>query len=334
MSDTTETKFDGSIEQAVGLIVQPDEPEEVETEEITESEDATLEMEASEDVSDEVDDAEYDDSEEDEVEVEAKDSDEEADDEADSEEPVWHIVKVDGVEERVSLEDLKRGYSGQKYIQKGMQEVAQSKKEVEAVFSDLEARRQNVIRLEQMYKSGQILREPTPPSSDLFQENPLGYLEAEVKYKEEIQKYQQQRQQIAEEMHHAELAEKRAKAAHLQQEAIKLMDLVPELKDPKKSESLKARMWQAATEVYGYTKEDMDQLVDSRAARILADAVKYRTLMSGKSKAEAKVKGAKPVIKPGAKKVENSRQKAMERQRAKFKQSGRIEDALSFIINE
>ena len=339
MSDTTENQFDGSIEQAVGLIVQPDEPEEVETkevetEEVTDSEDATPEMEASEEVSDEVDDAEVDDSEEEEVEVEAKDSDEEADDEADSEEPVWHTVKVDGVEEQVSLEDLKRGYSGQKYIQKGMQEVAQSKKELESMYGDLNARRQNVIQLEQMYQSGQILQQPKAPTKALFDENPLGYVEAKAQYEEDIQKYEAQRRQIAEEMHYAKEAEKRAKEYYTQQEAIKLLELVPELKDPKQSESLKTRMYKLATEYYGYTHKDMEELIDSRAARILADATKYRNMMDGKSKAEAKVKGAKPVIKPGAKKVENPRQKAMERQRAKFKQSGRIEDALSFIVNE
>jgi len=325
VSDTTENQFDGSIEQAVGLIVRTDEPEEVETEEITESEDATSEMEASEEVSDEVDDAEDDDSEEEEVEVEAKDSDEEADDEADSEEPVWHVVKVDGVEERVSLEDLKRGYSGQKYIQKGMQEVAQSRKELESMYSDINAIRQNVIQLEQMYQSGQILQEPKAPTKALFDEDPLGYVEAKAQYEEDIQKYQAQRRKIAEEMHYAKEAEKRAIAQYTQQEAIKLIELVPELKDPQKSESLKNRMYKLATEYYGYTHEDMEKLID---------ATKYRNMMDGKSKAEAKVKGAKPVIKPGAKKVENTRQKAMERQRAKFKQSGRIEDALSFIVNE
>ena len=40
------------------------------------------------------------------------------------EEPQTFAVKVDGREMRVTLDELTRGYSGQAFIQKGMQEVA------------------------------------------------------------------------------------------------------------------------------------------------------------------------------------------------------------------
>jgi hypothetical protein len=74
--------------------------------------------------------------------------------------------------------------------------------------------------------------------------------------------------------------------------------------------------------------------MDHRAIRVLNDAIKYREIVAGKSKAEQKAKGAKPVIKPGAKKNVNPSRKAMERQKAKFKKSGRIEDVLGLIVNE
>ena len=40
-------------------------------------------------------------------------------------------VKIDGEDREVTLDELKRGYSGQKYIQKGMSDVASQKKQFE-----------------------------------------------------------------------------------------------------------------------------------------------------------------------------------------------------------
>ena len=69
--------------------------------------------------------------EEDALEEEAEEGDEE--DEAEEAEDAGqteelYTVKVDGSEQEVTLEDLKRSYSGQAYIQKGMQETADSQK--------------------------------------------------------------------------------------------------------------------------------------------------------------------------------------------------------------
>jgi hypothetical protein len=107
--ESTETQVnDGTIESAIAKLIQP-----------------------------EVKDADYEeeDQEEPEQEPEESEDDYEGEDEEDTEEeyeedsaPELYTVKVDGKEEQVSLEDLKRGYSGQKYVQKGMQEVAQIRK--------------------------------------------------------------------------------------------------------------------------------------------------------------------------------------------------------------
>ena len=170
MSNTTETQeapaFDGSIEQAVGLITMPEESEQVEQEEITESEDVSPEMEASE--SEDVDDAEVNDGEEEEVEM--SDDDEEADEPADPEEPAptFYTVKVDGEEQQVSLEDLKQGYSGQQYVQKGMQEVAAIRKQAEEAYTVLQAESQKLVELNNQLRSGQYITPPQPPTKKLF----------------------------------------------------------------------------------------------------------------------------------------------------------------------
>lgn len=332
MSDTTETTFDGSIEQAVGLITRPEPSDDVEQEDITESEDVSPEVEASE--SEDVDDAEYDDSEEDEVEVEAKDDDDETDDEADSEEPVYFSVKVDGKEERVTLEDLKRGYSGQKYVQKGMQEVAANRKQTEEVYSALLAERQQLVEMYQQMQQGQFLSKPTPPSDDLLSDDPIGYIEQKARYDKAMEQYNQQQGKMSQIMQQSEQARERAVQAYLQQEMQSLANVIPDFGDAQKATKLKGKLLDGGQNFYGYTEEEIGSIMDHRAIRVLNDAIKYREIVAGKSKAEQKAKGAKPVIRPGAKKVQNTNVKAMERRKAKFKTSGRIEDALALIVNE
>lgn len=332
MADTTETTFDGSIEQAVGLITRPEPSDDVEQEDITESEDVSPEVEASE--SEDVDDAEYDDSEEDEVEVEAKDDDDETDDEADSEEPVYFSVKVDGKEEQVTLEDLKRGYSGQKYVQKGMQEVAANRKQTEEVYSALLAERQQLVEMYQQMQQGQFLSKPTPPSDDLLSDDPIGYIEQKARYDKAMEQYNQQQGKMSQIMQQSEQARERAVQAYLQQEMQSLANVIPDFGDAQKATKLKGKLLDGGQNFYGYTEEEIGSIMDHRAIRVLNDAIKYREIVAGKSKAEQKAKGAKPVIRPGAKKVQNTNVKAMERRKAKFKTSGRIEDALALIVNE
>jgi len=331
VADTTENSFDGSIEAAVGLITRPEEPETVEQEEITESEDVSPELEASE--SEDVDDAEIDDGEEDEVEVEMSDDDE-ADDEADQEAPVLYTVKVDGREEQVTLEDLQRGYSGQKYVQKGMQEAAAQKKQAEEVYSALLAERQQLVDMYQQMQQGQFLSKPNPPSEELLAEDPIGYIEEKARYDKAVEQYNQQQGKMSQLMQQSEQARERAVQAYLQQEMQSLANVIPEFGDAQKASKLKNKLIDGGQNHYGYTQEEIGQIMDHRAIRVLNDAIKYREIVAGKSKAEQKAKGAKPVIKPGAKRAQNPSRKAMDKQKARLKRSGSIEDALALIVNE
>ena len=55
--------------------------------------------------------------------------------------------------------------------------------------------------------------------------------------------------------------------------------------------------------------------------------------MSGKTKAQVRTKSARPVVKPGAKRVATPSAKVRSRQQAKLKGSGSIEDAMNLILN-
>jgi hypothetical protein len=84
---------------------------------------------------------------------------------------------------------------------------------------------------------------------------------------------------------------------------------------------------------YGYTNDEISQITDARAIKVLHDAQKYQDIISGKSKAKVKTQSANSVIKPGAKKVSTPKAKVRSRQMAKLKGSGDMKDALELILN-
>lgn len=310
------TELDGTIESAISSLLQPEEVEEVveeDTEEAAELEDSEEEPEGE-------------DAEEEEVEEE----DDEDADEAEESTPELYTVKVDGKEEQVSLDDLKRGYSGQQYVQKGMQEAANLRKQAEQVYQALMNERAMVAQAIQ----GGIPQPPAEPSKEMFESDPIGFMEAKLKYDDQLKEYNEQMgqfQQIAEQQGQAQQA---AQRAYLEREMETLKQVVPEFADPQKASQVRDRLVTMGQEIYGYEPNEISAVMDHRAIRVLNDAIKYQELMSGKKQAEKKAKPKpKRTVRAGAKKTA-SNTNAERQTRQKLKKSGNINDALSLILNE
>ena len=323
-----ETTEPMSIDQAVEAVVAPETPEE-ETE--LETEDAQPEEDVSDEVEEDVeDDGEEVESESDDDEEDA-DVDDEVDDEEDDQEPQEsYTVKVDGKETEVTLEELKRGYSGQKYVQKGMQEAAEARKQAEGVHAALMQERQNLMALMNQVQAGN-LTPPKEPSRELFDSDPIGYMEAKMNYDEQIKVYQQNVAQVQQQLTQQSQAEQQARAAYAQQEARKLVESVPEIADPSKAEAFIGKVHKAA-EKFGYTKEEIQGIVSSRDIMVLDAAAKWLDMQEGKKVVQEKSKKARKPVKAGAKKI-NRKSDAVRKQRDKLRQSGSIDDALALILD-
>ena len=333
--ETTETGSESrtlDLDSAVDLMIQPEAPEEETEIEESEAEVTQDEPEADEDESVEDDDGE-DDGESDE---ESDDDGEDDDYESDEDEPdqagtdQTFRVKVDGEEVSVTLEDLKRGYSGQQYVQKGMQQAAEARKQAEEVFNAFQQERQNLAQLVQQVQQGGVTP-PQEPSRELFNSDPIGYMEAKMDYDEKMQGYQAQQAQVQKVMQEQSQAEQQASQARAQQEAQKLVEIVPELRDAKAASKFKEKLVETATSVYGYTQDEIANIGSHRDFLVLRDAMKYREIMAGKTKAETKAQKAKPMLKAGAKK-KSTQGDAARKIRQKLKQSGSIEDAMALMI--
>ena len=331
-----------NVDQAAELLVQPDieeskPAEETKAEVESEQPEKDLDVEAEGDDETEgyaEDESEADEGEEVELEdeeYEAEDDDDEVEsDESEETESELYTVKVNGVEEQVTLEDLKRGYSGQKYVQIGMQEAAKQRKQAEEVYSTLLQQTQQLESLISNVQSG-ALTPPKEPSRELFETDPVGYMEAKMDYDDKLQAYQQNVAAIQAQREQQSKAVEIATQAYANQEAEKLKKAIPELSDPKQAEAFKGTMIRAA-EHFGYSAEEVSQITNSRDILVLRAAANWLNLQEKGDIVREKTKKARKPIKAGAKKVVTQTD-ARRRQRDKLRHSGSLEDAMAMILD-
>tara|TARA_R110001632_G_scaffold52801_7_gene130697 strand:+ start:1132 stop:2127 length:996 start_codon:yes stop_codon:yes gene_type:complete len=318
------------IDSALSSIIMPEET----TEEVIEESQETEEISNEAEVTDEVETEEEVITEE-EVEIEASTSEDDDDliEEASPVELERFSVKVNGEESQVTLEDLKQGYSGQQYVQQGMQDVAQQKKEAEQVYAALTNEREQMAQLYQQLQEGGMQQAPVKPTKELFDADPIGYMQKNIEYEEQMGSYNQQMAQLQQVTQQQSVAQENAKKAFLQEQMQILQKDIPDFADSKKATALREKLVTAGTNHYGYSNDEISQITDARAIKVLYDAQRYQDIISGKSKAVVKTKSARPVMKPGTKKVSTPNAQIRSRQQAKLKGSGSLNDAVNLILN-
>jgi hypothetical protein len=318
-----------SVNDAVEALMAPVESEtaevettEAEIEEVVEEE-AEVEQEADIEESDE-----YETEDEDEGGEEYTAEEQEADQSG----PETYSIKVDGEDVSVTLDDLKRDYSGQQYIQKGMKQAAETRKQAEEAFNGLNQQRQQLDQLMQQIGQQGVLAQPVPPTRELLADDPLGYIEAEATYRDEMGAYQAQRQTLQQQHQATQQAQGQAQQAHLQEQLSELAKAIPDFGDAVKAPKMKELLLKQGVSE-GYTSDEMSSIVDHRAMKVLHKAMLYDQMMAGKSTVESKLKKARPLIKAGAKRQPDPASKVQAKRMSKLKSSGSMEDAAALLFS-
>lgn len=275
------------------------------------------------------DDAEYAELEDEDNGEEYEASDEQ---EADQSGPEMFAIKVDGENVQVTLDDLKRDYSGQQYIQKGMKQAAEQRKQAEDAYNGLNQQREQLSQFMQQLGTQGVLREPTPPTEDLLSADPLGYIEADANYRKEMRAFQAQRQQIGQHDKANKQAQDEARQVHLQSQMSELKKAIPEFGDATKATKMKEKLVKQGISE-GYSADEISGIVDHRAMKVLHKAMMYDQMVAGNGDVQAKLKKARPLMKAGTKKLPDSAAKKQRQQLSKLKKSGSIHDAAALLFN-
>lgn len=301
-----ETKTEQVIEDTPQEEIEPtNEPEEVEVEEADDDSDL-LEFEETEET--------------------------EETDEAEEQPDNLIPVKIDGNEEMWTLDQLKQSAAGQGYINKRMQEIASVEKNYKSEIEQLTLQRQQMLDFFNQAKD-QGLQEPVPPSADLFDSDPIAYMQEKLKYDESKTQHDAKVAQ----MNELQTQQNAANEARLQEytmnQAQLLTEKLPEIADPNKGEAIKKGIAEAG-EFYGFTAEELGSVRDHRYILAMHDAMRYRQLVQKKAKATSGKKESLGTVKAGAKKKATA-YTAKQKQKAKsdMQKSGSVDDVAKFLLS-
>jgi hypothetical protein len=250
--------------------------------------------------------------------------------EEETQEPQRFKVKVDNEEIEVTLEELQQGYSRTKDYTKKTQALAETRKAVEAEKSKIEEakqlRDQYAQRLEVIEK---VLGQQATDDVNLVElreNDPIGYaikVAERAEQEKQLQAVRAEKQRIAQQQ---EAERQQSLQSHLQQEAVKLKEMIPEFRDEAKAEIARKDIRSYAKSV-GFSDEELSQVYDSRAVKTLYNAMMYEKLMKGKSVATKKVQDAPRVLKAGNGGQVNAEDNATKKQIQRLKQTGKKSDA-------
>ena len=323
MESTTDLSMENAVE---ALMAQEPEVAKAETTdtEVDEVEETEVD-EADVEDSDYADDADEDEYESDEGEIES-------DEQAEQEEPDTFTIKVDGKDISVTLDALKQSYSGQAYIQNGMKQAAEQRKQAEEAFNSLNQQRAQLDQYAQKLSQNGLMAKPVSPSRELFTNDPLGYLDADLEYREKMELYQADQNQLQHNHQEVQKAQAEANQANLQYQQEQLKRLIPDFADAKKATKLKDSLIKHGVKS-GFTEAELGSVVEARTLNVLHGDMMWRQSLEGKSDVKAKLKKARPLMKSGVKKTGESAKSVETKLMSKLKKSGSVQDAAALLFN-
>ena len=298
------------------------EGDEVAQDDAPEAEDAELVEEDNEDDNSE-DEAEY--------ETDESDDEDDAAEQSDGDEkPTAYTVKVDGVDTEVTLDDLTRSYSGQAYIQKGMQETAEGRKQFQTDMAAFQADQQRFAEAVHKLQNDGLKAHPQKPDSKMLETDPIGYMRAQAQYDVEVADYTAQQTQLSETANRSREYQSQQTQADMQKQAARLVELIPEFADPEKATALKSKLVEVGQSAYGYSPDELMGLTDARAVSVLNDAMRWRELQSGTAKAKTTPKPQRSVKPTGRRSQPKS--VVRDKQLAQARKSGSSDDFMALML--
>ena len=277
---------------------------------------------------------EEDESFEEESEEESPDTDEEA------EEDLLYAVTVNGAEQEVSLDELMKGYSRQSDYTRKTQEVSEQRKEFDAMKQNMVQEYQQIQAERQQYTQAlQSLMEGNMSGIDKFasvdwevlkETDPIEYVTRKEEFREAQEKVQnlQREQHMAQQRHHAQSQNEHRQM--LQQETTALVTALPDWGDSGKQPAI-AKNIRSYAMGNGFTKEELDSLVDHRSILVLLKAQKYDQLQNSDVRGK-KLKNKPRVIRSGtggSKKSDSKSKRAVKMKR--LQSTGHVDDAASIL---
>lgn len=276
--------------------------------------------------------------EEPEVEEETEEVEEEQETEDSEEEQPSATVKlkVNGEEIEKPLDEVVAlAQQGMDYTQK-TQKVAEERKQVEAYAQALQAQEQSFQQQVQLQQALiQDIAQITALDQQIEQFNQVNWQALSDSDPVEAQKLffqynqlNQKRQQMANQLGGKQQQLQQEQAKYLQQKVQQGAEVLA--KEIPGWSSEKATEIRNGAKEYGFSDEELSQVIDPRHVKVLHDALQWRKLQANQP-AKNKVAQAKPMVKPGSKDTKQANTAAVKQTQDMLRKTGKQEFAQKLI---
>ena len=277
-------------------------------------------------------------------EEETEESLEEEESEDESETETVYTVRVDGKDVEVTEDELLKGYSRQADYTKKTQELAEYRRQMDGAMQQAQqeiqqtqqARAQYVDAVEAAISTNyaHLQQFQNVDWERLKTEDREEYLTKRDDYRqaqEQISELQNQHKAAAEQQQ-AEMAEQNKRM--WMEEHHKMSQILPEWRDDEKRMAISKAIGEYAVG-QGYTKEELDTLVDHRSILMLMKAKAYDDVRGKQQTVRSKKVRNKPKVVRSKAKQEKAPSKARKRtaKLGRLKETGHIDDAADLIFD-
>ena len=320
----------------LGLLGSEEEEPKNEEEQPTEEDASTEEPDES------LDEVSEDEESEEESEEEEEESEESEEEEEGEEEPDVYVVKVDGADVEVSLDELVSGYSRQSDYTKKTQELSEQRKQLEAYAQQAQAEIQQTQMFRQQYVDAasqaiqnQYSQLQSLESTDwerLKLEDREEYLTKRDEYREIQSNIQREQQGVQQAMHQQEQEQAHMMQQTLADEHAKMVEIIPQWADPKIKAEIAGGLRDFALSK-GFSSDEVSQLADHRSVLILLQAKAFEEMQSKTQNIKAKKTKNKPKVAKSGKGTDKKESSSRKRnaQMKRLQETGHVDDSVSLF---
>ena len=241
-------------------------------------------------------------------------------------------VRVDGTEQKVTLDELLNGYQRTADYTRKTQAIAEQRKQAEAELAAARVERQRYAATLRQLEAQLAQTQPEPDWNKLYAEDPLEYVRQKDAWRDRRERAQALQSEQARLAQLQQVEQRALLEQHLAVERQRLVEAIPQWRDEQTAAKEREAIVTWAKRA-GFSDQEIAQSYDHRAVNVLRKAMLYDELM-GKNLADKQTpKPAPAMARPGMPPSKNeTSSKARREALSRLSKSGRIEDAVDFLM--
>jgi hypothetical protein len=246
-------------------------------------------------------------------------------------------VKINGVEQEVTLADMRNGYQMESDYRRKTAELAEQRKafesERESVAQGIQRQFNEAQALTSVLEQQLTAEFQNLDWANLRVSDPAEFAAKRQEYNERFAHIQAIKANVENNLQqqaaYAQQQQQEQVKEILRQESERLAEALPEFRDPAKAKAVRGEL-RNFLQTMGYTDTEIATVFDHRQVMIIRDAMEYRKLKEKGVEVKNKVATAPKLSKPGSQESKAGNE-AFRDKLAKLRKSGRVEDAAELI---